>query len=159
MLATLKIKEGASVLGAELTETVAVSSLESDVYVSFIIPIAQSRMFLSSLFSTARYQLLHTNAAEIRCTSPRNDRIFLSTWGTFLFSCGNMLVSKQFSTFLSFTDKVVKPTCASCVNVQVTTEVSYRVTAWHVDIPVKLVDHEKGAGFHTVPQMLSLFWC
>ena len=33
------MKEGASVLGAELTESVAVSSLESDVYVSFIIPI------------------------------------------------------------------------------------------------------------------------
>ena len=38
-MATLKIKEGASVLGAELTESVAVSPLESDVYVSFIIPI------------------------------------------------------------------------------------------------------------------------
>ena len=37
--ATLKIKEGDSVLGAELTESVAVSSLESDVYISFIIPI------------------------------------------------------------------------------------------------------------------------
>ena len=33
------MKKGASVLGAELTESVAVSSLESDVYVSFIIPI------------------------------------------------------------------------------------------------------------------------
>ena len=33
------MKEGASVLGAELTESVAVSPLESDVYVSFIIPI------------------------------------------------------------------------------------------------------------------------
>ena len=33
------MKEGASVLGAELTESVAVSSLESDVYISFIIPI------------------------------------------------------------------------------------------------------------------------
>ena len=31
------MKEGASVLGAELTESVAVSPLESDVYVSFII--------------------------------------------------------------------------------------------------------------------------
>ena len=33
------MKEGASVLGAELTESVAVSPLESDVYVSFIISI------------------------------------------------------------------------------------------------------------------------
>ena len=31
------MKEGAPVLGAELTESVVVSSLESDVYVSFII--------------------------------------------------------------------------------------------------------------------------
>ena len=37
-MATLKIKEGASVLGAELTESVAASPLESDVYNSFIIP-------------------------------------------------------------------------------------------------------------------------
>ena len=33
------MKEGASVLGDERTESVAVSPLESDVYVSFIIPI------------------------------------------------------------------------------------------------------------------------
>ena len=33
------MKEGASDLGAELTESVMVSSLESDVYVFFIIPI------------------------------------------------------------------------------------------------------------------------
>ena len=37
---TLKIKEGASVLGAELTESVSVRPLESDVYVFFIIPIS-----------------------------------------------------------------------------------------------------------------------
>ena len=35
------MKEGASVLRAELTESDMVSSLESDVYVSFIIPIAE----------------------------------------------------------------------------------------------------------------------
>ena len=37
---TLKIKEGASALGAELTESVAVRPLESDVYVSFVIPMS-----------------------------------------------------------------------------------------------------------------------
>ena len=42
--ATLKIKEGSSVLGAEVTESVVVSSLESDVHVSFIIPITLSRV-------------------------------------------------------------------------------------------------------------------
>ena len=36
---TLKIKEGASVLGAELTESVPVRPLESGFYVTFIIPI------------------------------------------------------------------------------------------------------------------------
>ena len=46
-MATLEIKEGASVLGAELS--VAISSLESDVYVSFIIPIAKLRDFHQSL--------------------------------------------------------------------------------------------------------------
>ena len=35
-----KMKEGASVLGAELTESIAVSPLESDVYVPFIIPMS-----------------------------------------------------------------------------------------------------------------------
>ena len=45
MLATLKIKKGASVLGAELTESVAVSSLEFDVYLSFIIPIKILKKF------------------------------------------------------------------------------------------------------------------
>ena len=34
------MKEGASVLGAELTEGVAVSLLESDCYLPFIIPIS-----------------------------------------------------------------------------------------------------------------------
>ena len=37
------MKEGASVLRAELTESVAVIPLQSDVYVSFVIPIVRSK--------------------------------------------------------------------------------------------------------------------
>ena len=48
------MKEGASVLGAELTESVAVSPLESDVYVSFIVPTvtARTRFFVSLYYPT-----------------------------------------------------------------------------------------------------------
>ena len=44
---TLKIKKGASVLGADLTESVTVRPLESDVYVSFIIPIRARTLLLT----------------------------------------------------------------------------------------------------------------
>ena len=40
------MKEGTSVSGVELTESVAVSPFESDVYVSFIVPIYMYMVFV-----------------------------------------------------------------------------------------------------------------